>query len=97
MRITDSPSLQDLNGQLTNDHGDKEIKIIRKNNYLRNIHEELLEVETTSESKENNEIIFTTAELQGVPAEIMIDTGANVSILVVLIDVVEFNQIKKTL
>ena len=43
-----------------------------------------------SERKNNNQIIFINAELQGVATEVMIDTGANVS----LIDKVEFNRIK---
>ena len=76
---------------MTNDHGNKKIKIIRTNNYLRNIRDELLEVESTSENNQNNEIIFTTADLQGVSAEIIINTRDNVS----LIDKIKCNRIKE--
>ena len=44
-----------------------------------------------SERKNSNQIIFITAEQQGVTTEVMIDTGANVS----LIDKVEFNRIRE--
>ena len=81
MKISGSPSLQELYGQITNNHCNQEITIISKSNYLKNIRDELLEVESTSENNQNNEIIFTTADLQGVSAEIMIDTGANVSLI----------------
>ena len=91
MKIDNSPSLQDLNRQVASVHDDKNIKIIRRSNYLRNIRDELLEVEETTENKENNEITFITAEIQGIPTEIVVDTGANVS----LIDLVEFNRIKE--
>ena len=72
-------------------HGDKNFKIIRRSNYLRNIRDELLEVEEVTENKENNKITFITAEIQVIPTEIVVDTEANVS----LIDLVEFNRIKE--
>ena len=59
------------------------------NNYLKNLREELLEEEEGNLNKNNNEIIYITAGINSVQTTIMIDTGANVS----LIDVVELNKI----
>ena len=44
-----------------------------------------------SENKNDNQIIYITAELQGVMTDMVIDTGANVSLL----DKVEYNRIKE--
>ena len=49
------------------------ITIIR-NNYLKNIRTELLEENETSLGSQNNEIIYIKAEVEGIPAKIMIDT-----------------------
>ena len=56
------------------------ITIIRCN-YLKNIRDELLEENDTSLDSPNNEIIYINAEIEGIFAQLMIDTGANVSII----------------
>ena len=58
----------------------KNITII-SNNYLKNIRTELLEENEKSLDNNNNEILYITAEVEGIPAKIMIDTGANISII----------------
>ena len=51
-------------------------------NYLKNLRHELLEEDDTSPNNNiNNEIIHVNAEVEGVPANLMIDTGSNVSII----------------
>ena len=89
MKIS-SPSLQGLEGQ-RNKNNQEKITIIRENNYLRNIREDLTEEESHSGNQQNNQIIFITATLQGVLTDVMIDTGANVS----LSDQVGLNRIKE--
>ena len=84
------PSLRELDGQINNSKLNKEVNTVNKNYYLKNIRNELIEEGPYSERKNNNQIIFINAELQGVAMEVMIDTGANVS----LSDKVEFNRIK---
>ena len=66
--------------------------IYKESNYLKNIRDELIEEGSPSINKNNTQIIFITAELQGITTEVMVDTGANVSV----IDQVEFNRIKET-
>ena len=56
---------------------------------MKNLREELLE-EDGHKTKHNTEIAFIIAEIIGVHAKIMIDTGANVS----LIDNIELNKIQ---
>ena len=56
------------------------ITIIRCN-YLKNIRNELLEEDNTRLPIINNEIIYINAEIEGTFAQLMIDTGANVSII----------------
>ena len=56
------------------------ITIIRCN-YLKNIRNELLEEDDTRLHSINNEIIYVNAEIEGTFAQLMIDTGANVSII----------------
>ena len=59
----------------------KTITIIN-NNYFENIHEELLTEECVhGESNNNNEITYMRAEVNGIPTEVMIDIGANVSLI----------------
>ena len=50
-------------------------------NYLKNIRNELLEEDDTRLPIINNEIIYINAEIEGTFAQLMIDTGANVSII----------------
>ena len=89
MRKPQDPS---LNQSIEYTHGldeqtkDKPITIIR-NHYFKNIREELLEEENDSTNNNNNEIAYTAAEVNGLPTKLMIDTGANVS----LIDGTELN------
>ena len=61
------------------------------NHYLKNLREELLEETVTSIINHNNEILYITAEIEGIPTQIMIDTGANVS----LINDTELEKIQK--
>ena len=68
----------------------KNITII-SNNYLKNIRTELLEENETSLDSQNNEILYIKAEVEGFPAKIRIDTGANISI----INVIELEGIQK--
>ena len=45
------------------------------------------------EAKPNSEIVYVRVELQGVPTELMIDTGANIS----LIDITELIRIQESI
>ena len=65
----------DLNEQ----HENNKITIIY-NNYLKDIRTELLEEDDVKIDNQNNEIIYVMAEVEGIPSQIMIDTGANVSV-----------------
>ena len=58
----------------------KPITIIR-NHYLKNIQAELMEERAIKGSSQNNDIVYIRIKLNGVLAEAMIDTGANVSII----------------
>ena len=68
----------------------KNITII-SNNYLKDIRTELLEEYETFLDIQNNEILYIKAEVEGIPAKIMIDTDANISI----INVIELERIQK--
>ena len=51
-------------------------------NYLKNLRQELLEEDDTSPTNNiNHEIIHVNAEVEGIPTNLMIDTGSNVSII----------------
>ena len=50
-------------------------------NYLKNIRNELLEEDDTRLNSINSEIIYINAKVEGVFTQLMIDTGANVSII----------------
>ena len=55
---------------------------IIRNHYLKNIREDLMEEEITENNNNNNsEIAYISAEVNGVFTKIMIDTGANVSLI----------------
>ena len=41
----------------------------------------MLEEDDIKIDNQNNEIIYVMAEIEGIPSQIMIDTGANVSII----------------
>ena len=58
---------------------------------MKNLQEELLEENATNVISHNHEITYITAEVEGVPTQIMIDTGANVS----LINGTELEKIQK--
>ena len=94
MRRLDRPSLQTTirryNYQETDLRITTPITIIR-NHYLQNIQAELLEERIVEEARPNNDIVYVQVELNGVPTEAMIDTGANVS----LIDKIELDRIKE--
>ena len=61
------------------------------NHYLKNLREELLEETVTSRINLHNAILYITAEIEGIPTRVMIDTGANVS----LINDTELEKIQK--
>ena len=64
---------------------------IRRNNYLKNIRQDLMEEKENSISDTvNNEIAYISVNVNGIKATAMIDTGANVS----LIDKMELNRIQ---
>ena len=90
MRTQDSPSLQATKGQTKAIIENEDKIIIIRNHYLKDIRTDLLEERTVEETKPNNEIVYVQAKLQGVNTEIMIDTGANVS----LIDQTKLNRIQ---
>ena len=50
-----------------------------------------MEENKTSLDSQNNEIIYIRAEVEGISAKIMIDTGANISI----INIIELERIQK--
>ena len=52
-----------------------------------------MEERTTEEERPNCDIVYIRVRLQGVPTELMIDTGANVS----LIDKTELNRIQEAI
>ena len=66
-------------------------KTIIRSHYLKNIRQELLEEEEIDHHQCNNEIAYVTAEINGVATTLMIDMGANVS----LIDSTEINRIQE--
>ena len=51
----------------------------------------MLEEKTFEEARPNNDIVYIRVDLHGVPTEVMIDTGANVS----LIDRIELKRIQE--
>ena len=50
-------------------------------NYLKDIRKDLLEENEININNNDNEIIYIIAEIEGISVPIMIDTGANVSII----------------
>ena len=66
--------------ELNEQNENKKITIIY-NNYLKDIRTDLLEENDIQINNQNNEIIYVMAEVEGISAQIMIDTGANVSII----------------
>ena len=84
MRTLDSLSLQANIGQRRLkeicQQVEEHITVIR-NFYLKNIQTDLLEEKTVEEAQTNSDIVHIRVELQGVPTDIMIDTGADVSLI----------------
>ena len=64
---------------------------ILHNHYLKNIRQELLEEEGTNHRQCTHDIVYVTAQINEVTATLMIDTGANVS----LMDSTELNRIQE--
>ena len=84
MKINEYPSLnrslgeQRLINKIKCNH---KITIIN-NHYLKNIREDLLEEDQKHvNSNSDNEIIYISANLNGVKTTIMIDTGSNLSLI----------------
>ena len=93
MRTPHSPSLLQSTGYVLGQNQrttDNTITIIH-HHYLRNLRDELLEEEVTNAISQNNKITYVRADVEGIPARIMIDTGANVS----LINNTELERIQK--
>ena len=92
MKNSTKPSLNrsigydEIQHQLTNN---KTFTIIR-NHYLKDNRGELLEEENNKTNNNNSEIAYIAADVNGIPTRIIIDTGANVS----LIDNLELNRIQ---
>ena len=92
MRTQDGPSLNRTIGynQLVNHKITTNTITIIKTNFLKNIREELLE-EDSHKTEHNTEIAYVNTEINGVHVKVMIDTGANVS----LIDNIELSRIQE--
>ena len=90
MKTLRTPSLNRSIGSNVAKNDKKPITIIRTN-YLKDIRKDLLEEKHNSISEtSNNEIAYVAVQANGIPTTVMIDTGANVS----LIDKVELNRIQ---
>ena len=64
------------------DYGTSPNKInILYNHYLKNIRQELLEEEVTNHHQCTHDIVYVTAKINEVTVTLMIDTGANVSLM----------------
>ena len=59
---------------------EEQITVIR-NYYLKNIRTELLEERTMEEAKPSGDIVYIRVKLHGVLTTVMIDTGANISLI----------------
>ena len=84
MRRSDSPSLLETTGHRIYQGPQNQLKepiTIIRSNYLKNLQAELLEERAIEEAPLNNDIVYIQVKLNGVLAEAMIDTGANVSII----------------
>ena len=79
-----------LNRTVTQTNGEHTITIV-PNNYLKNIIEELLEESSNQSDSKHNEIAYISTQVNGVPVQIMIDTGSNIS----LIDSIELQKIQE--
>ena len=64
---------------------------ILRSHYLKNIRQELLEEEGNDHHQCTHDIAYVTAQINGVTTTLMIDTGANVS----LMDSTELNRIQE--
>ena len=81
-----------LNHSIGYDYGTSPNKItILYNHYLKNIRQELLEEEATDRHQHTHDIVYVTAKINETTVTLMIDTGANVS----LIDSTELNRIQE--
>ena len=76
--------------QLVNNNITTNTITIIKTNFLKNIREELLEEDSHKTEHINAEIAYIIAEINGLYVKVMIDTGANVS----LIDNIELSKIQ---
>ena len=54
---------------------------ILHSHYLKNIRQELLKEEGTDHRQCTHDIVYVTGQINGVTATLMIDTGANVSLM----------------
>ena len=81
MRTPDGPSLQKEKGHIRTFNPIEESITVIRNYYLTNIQYDLMEERVAEEAKPNSEIVYVRVELQGVRTELMIDTGANISLI----------------
>ena len=79
-----------LNRNVAQTNGGRTITIVR-NNYLKNIVEELLEESNNQSDNKHSEIAYISTQVNGVPTQIMIDTGSNIS----LIDSIKLQKIQE--
>ena len=94
MKTPTGPSLNQSIGLINAEHhvqNKKKCITIIQNNYLKNLREELLEEEDRDTNKNNSEIIYIAVETNGVRTKIMVDTGANIS----LINGIELDKIQE--
>ena len=68
-------------GQEVKSREEKKNFTIIYNNYLKDIRKDLLEENEVNINNNDNEIIYIIAEIESISVPIMIDTGANVSII----------------
>ena len=83
-----SPSLDQSLGEFKTT--DKKITIIHTN-YLKNIRDELIEENNNPMPSRNSEIVYISAQINGIISTLMIDTGSNIS----LIDQVELSRLQQ--
>ena len=88
MKTVNSPSLDQSLGECKTT--DNRITIIHTN-YLKNIRDELIEESNQPMPSRNSEIVYISAQINGIMSTLMIDTGSNIS----LIDQVELSRLQQ--
>ena len=93
VRTQDGPSLNRTIGynHMVNQRTTTNTITIITTNFLKNIREELLEENSHETEHHNTEIAYVSTEINGVHVKVMVDTGANVSV----IDNIELSRIQE--